>query len=451
MRPLIYQKLFLNSSTKTIVIFATVLLWLIVTVAFSAAVFRFESQKIADQKVLRHKSIEETLIRVFEGYAKFGDLINSKGTVVEIGKPFGVTKFEICKDGLSVPPKPFNDPCVGLKNGYALSLNQESYELFFHWDERSDSELARVSHLLVLTGLISLILVTLVIIVFLRIFKKRLFYIANQISSVDSVEDIEHFKLDVPELKPIVSSIRNLFEIVNKYSKEIYRLKIEEFKIEIARQVAHDIRSPLSALQIAVSKLPNEGIEYILISSASQRIRAIADDLLKKPIQAEIANVADDILSVPLVENVELVNIQSVIEDIIREKRLSFNGKLDLDIGDGSELVTSGSKTETERIISNLLNNSIEALNDSVDPQITVFLRSYGSSINITIADNGRGIPSEILENLGKKGATFGKEGGSGLGIYGAKKYIEKMGGKLEIKSRLGDGTMVMIILPRSV
>jgi hypothetical protein len=73
MRPLIYQKLFLNSSTKTIVIFATVLLWLIVTVAFSAAVFRFESQKIADQKVLRHKSIEETLIRVFEGYAKFGD------------------------------------------------------------------------------------------------------------------------------------------------------------------------------------------------------------------------------------------------------------------------------------------------------------------------------------------------------------------------------------------
>jgi signal transduction histidine kinase len=69
----------------------------------------------------------------------------------------------------------------------------------------------------------------------------------------------------------------------------------------------------------------------------------------------------------------------------------------------------------------------------------------------VRVEDNGRGIPSEILENLGKKGATFGKEGGSGLGIYGAKKYIEKMGGKLEIKSRLGDGTMVMIILPRSV
>jgi len=449
MRPSTYQKSFLNRSTKTIVVTATIILWLVVTAAFSAAVFKLESQKIEDQKILRRKSIEETLIRVFEGYAKFGDMINSKGSVLEIGKPFGLSSFNVCKNGMSVPPLPFDDVCSELKHGYSLGLNQENYELFFNWDQESDTELARVFELLLLTSLISLILVTLVVIVFLRVFKIRLFYIASQISSVDTVEGIEHFKLDVPELKPITSSIRNLFEIVNRYSNEISRLKVEEFKTEIARQVAHDIRSPLSALQIAVGRLSNEGEEYSLIVNASQRIREIADDVLKMPLNK--LNVSTNEISIVSgkVDDLDSVDLEKVVSSIINEKKLSFSGQFLLDTQEAVVFMVLISKIEIERIISNLLNNSVEALAEEVDPQITVFLRGYDSTVSLSIVDNGPGINEEVLNQLGQKGATFGKVGGSGLGLYSAKSYIEKLGGKLEIQSREGNGTMVTISLPR--
>ncbi len=70
----------------------------------------------------------------------------------------------------------------------------------------------------------------------------------------------------------------------------------------------------------------------------------------------------------------------------------------------------------------------------------------------ISIQDNGRGIDSEILSKLGKKGASFGKDGiqnGFGLGIYHARSLVEGAGGRLEIESKLGQGTVVTLWLPK--
>jgi signal transduction histidine kinase len=453
MKQSIYQKLFLNRSTKTILVSVTAVLWLLVTVAFSFAVFNLESKRINDQNVLRRKSIEETLVRVFEGYAKFGDLINSKGTVNEIGKPFGLSSFSLCKNKQSVPPKPFGDECLNLSEGYALNLNQENYEMFFSWDERFDYEIVRLFELLFFTCLISLVLVTLVTIVFLRVFKIRLFYVSNQISKVNSLEDLAQFKLDVSELRPITSSIQKLFEVVEKYSSEISRLKVEEFKSQMARQVAHDIRSPLSALQIAVTRLQNDTPEHELIVSASQRIRAIADDLLKKPSNTEqgqslVAEEASFDLS--MIQDQELIDLKQIVEVIVGEKKLSYSGQFILDFHEETNLKITGNKTEVERVVSNLLDNAIEALGNSSESEISVFLRIYGKSVSLSIADNGPGIPKNILAQLGQKGATFGKAGGSGLGLYGAKQYLEKLGGKLEIQSQEGSGTMVVVTVPRA-
>mgnify|MGYP001585236637 CR=1 FL=1 len=68
--------------------------------------------------------------------------------------------------------------------------------------------------------------------------------------------------------------------------------------------------------------------------------------------------------------------------------------------------------------------------------------------------DNGQGIPKNILEKLGEKGVSHGKEGstsGSGLGIYHAKKAIESFKGKFEILSREGLGTTITITFPKAL
>jgi anti-sigma regulatory factor (Ser/Thr protein kinase) len=110
--------------------------------------------------------------------------------------------------------------------------------------------------------------------------------------------------------------------------------------------------------------------------------------------------------------------------------------------------------TELKRVLSNLINNSIEAFPDGKG-RVTVGIRGYKDVVQIIISDNGKGIPASVLAKLGERGVSHGKESsgtsGSGLGVYHAKSTVEKYGGKFEIQSREGQGTMIQIQLPRAV
>ncbi|MES2217711.1 MAG: ATP-binding protein [Pseudomonadota bacterium] len=92
-------------------------------------------------------------------------------------------------------------------------------------------------------------------------------------------------------------------------------------------------------------------------------------------------------------------------------------------------------------------NNAVEA--DGNDIQI-----SLNQSVNnaiITITDNGCGIPSYLLDKLGQKGFTFGKQQGSGLGLYHAITTIQSWKGSFKVDSSIGNGTTITIHLPLSI
>ncbi|MBI4655215.1 MAG: sensor histidine kinase [Elusimicrobia bacterium] len=88
--------------------------------------------------------------------------------------------------------------------------------------------------------------------------------------------------------------------------------------------------------------------------------------------------------------------------------------------------------------------NSVEAGADKVE--ISVGLNE--KNVELKIKDNGKGIPKELLSDLGKKGRSSGKEDGSGLGLYHAKTNIERWGGRLTIESEPNKGAEVTITLP---
>jgi len=70
--------------------------------------------------------------------------------------------------------------------------------------------------------------------------------------------------------------------------------------------------------------------------------------------------------------------------------------------------------------------------------------------VTLRVEDTGHGVPASILSRLGEKGVTFGKPEGHGLGIYFAKSTVEAWGGRFQIDSDSGSGTVVEITLPRS-
>ncbi|MBI4350962.1 MAG: HAMP domain-containing histidine kinase [Elusimicrobia bacterium] len=219
-------------------------------------------------------------------------------------------------------------------------------------------------------------------------------------------------------------------------------LAVSKAVSDIAAQVAHDIRSPLAALGAAAKSLEQLPAEQrSLIEGSVNRMQGIADDLLRR-YRAPGAEIKT---------GPEVTALAGLIDQVLAEKRLQHKDKTGVKIVFTDEAVDAKASIkpkEFQRLISNLVNNSVEAFEKP--GTVSVGLSTLDGRVVIEIKDDGKGIPPEILARLGRKGETHGKAGGTGLGLYHARTTIESWGGSLQISSEPGKGTSVTIELPRS-
>jgi signal transduction histidine kinase len=213
----------------------------------------------------------------------------------------------------------------------------------------------------------------------------------------------------------------------------------------MARQVAHDIRGPLTALN-TLGRLSHEmGPEKKeLLLLAVGRINGIAEDLLRKGEGADVEEAPEVVSSSAGAE------LFSAISSLVKEYRFAHpQVQLTFQNHTGSEnLPIFLERIKVQRILSNILNNAIEAcsLGEAV---VTVTLLDRPDHWVIQVMDNGCGIPEEFLSRLGQEGASFGKTSGNGLGIFDAQQALKACGGDLQIHSRVGVGTQVILMLPK--
>lgn len=100
-----------------------------------------------------------------------------------------------------------------------------------------------------------------------------------------------------------------------------------------------------------------------------------------------------------------------------------------------------------ERVIWNLIKNADEALLNATEPLIKIYITKKNGNSLIIISDNGSGIPEQIKKNLFKLGSTYGKHGGTGIGLYSSKMIVEAHKGKIGFEST-NKGTTFLIELP---
>jgi signal transduction histidine kinase len=214
--------------------------------------------------------------------------------------------------------------------------------------------------------------------------------------------------------------------------------RFQEELTRTALQVTHDIGSPLAGLEAIVQStslvLPEK--ERTAIRNAAGRIRDISNTLLQKAQH----NLQDNS---PLSQQL----LQTLVNQVISEKRVQYSQiKIEAKFNESSYgLFAFIRASDFCRVLSNLINNAIEAI-DSVGC-ITISLFSLEKNVIIEIKDNGKGIANDILNKLGKLGVTHGKPQGIGMGLYHAINTIDGWGGKLDIQSEAGQGTTVQIIL----
>jgi signal transduction histidine kinase len=217
---------------------------------------------------------------------------------------------------------------------------------------------------------------------------------------------------------------------------------------EICTQVAHDIRSPLTALKMVerhLHPLPEDA--RILVRSAVARIQDIANHLLEKNRRLQ----TNSVTALTACDEQSTILLCALLESIITEKRLQIRSQKSIRIefdppAELYALFVHLQPNEFKRVISNLINNSIEAVGDH--GSITLQLERLEDTIKIHIRDTGCGIPLDKLEKLGCRGYTYGKEHGNGLGLYHAKMTMRALHGDLTIQSVVDVGTSVSLHLP---
>ena len=179
-------------------------------------------------------------------------------------------------------------------------------------------------------------------------------------------------------------------------------LAVAKATSDMAAQVSHDIRSPLAALGAAVKGLGVPEEQRDLLAGAVGRIQGIADDLLAR-------------YRAPGEEPrrwAEPCTLAGIIEQVIAEKRIQYKErpalKIEFNNNAGGARAAVDAR-ELQRIVSNLVNNAVEALEKG--GTVSVSLIRFDGQVRLEIKDDGKGIPPEILAKLGQKGETHGKAG----------------------------------------
>jgi signal transduction histidine kinase len=278
---------------------------------------------------------------------------------------------------------------------------------------------------------------------------KKVFLLATALNFIcffsDSIKHFSilfHFEYDLPFFERYSAAILlliSLVYLVSQLAQEVVKsLKKEAFE-EAAAQFVHDIQAPVAALRMATQIILNSPHEAsVIISSAVKRIFEICKSLkyFYKEKQGPTRQ-----------------SLKYLIDSLVEEKRvLNLNNQVKIELHYDNQAIESFVNVqpmELCRVLSNLVDNSREAIGESGLIQINV--RCKNKQVWVEVSDNGRGISSMQMKNIGKKGISFGKPKGSGLGLYHAKKMIQSWEGNVKINSQAGVGTSVTIILPECV
>ncbi len=234
--------------------------------------------------------------------------------------------------------------------------------------------------------------------------------------------------------------VRQVIEMKLAEQRRADELSAEKRLLEFARQVAHDIRSPLSALTIFVKRARLQTDMRTFVVSATTRIHDIANDLLVRANSSPI-----------LRANTPQASLSESVQQIGEELRIRFSDSgliVDVQAGDHDPALPFDiPRIEFERVLSSLASNAAEAASQGGAGRIALAVRADAKRICVEITDDGPGIPIDLTPHLGKMVVPSSKPNGSGIGVYNAANMLRAWKGELAFESD-SNGTTARIFLP---
>jgi len=213
---------------------------------------------------------------------------------------------------------------------------------------------------------------------------------------------------------------------------------------EIARRLAHEIKNPLTPIQLSAERVQNKIINKL--NEADKELLNKSTNTIIKQVDALklMANEFAEYSRTPSIVR-KKINITELIDEIIylySDQNIEIKKNYPKKI---KEIKIDENKFR--QVLINIFDNSKAATENIKNPKIIITVKYNKNFIMLKFADNGIGIPTEIIDNIYEPYVTS-KKTGTGLGLAIVNKIIEEHSGNIEIKNTKPNGVCILITLP---
>ncbi len=245
------------------------------------------------------------------------------------------------------------------------------------------------------------------------------------------------------EIETLITAYNSMVDELENSVSKLAKSEREQAWREMAKQIAHEIKNPLTPMRLSTQSFERK------FDPKDPDIKQKVSEFSKSMIQqidtlSAIATAFSNFAKMP-VQKTEQLNMVEVIKSalqIFSEDYIHFSCKKE-------EITTQWDKSQLIRVITNLVKNAIQALDENPDKKVDVTLYEDAKNNIITVADNGKGILEKDKKKVFEPKFTT-KSSGMGLGLAIVKNIIEIYGGTIDFTSEVNVGTVFKIVLPKN-
>ena len=281
------------------------------------------------------------------------------------------------------------------------------------------------------------------------------YFISNFVTkSLDSIgETIKKTNLQNQNIKiNIHNTPKEVVTLIDSYNTMIDKLKSSAVKLakseretawrEMAKQVAHEIKNPLTPMRLSIQTFERgyrRGEDF-----SKKRVKEFSESLIQQiDTMSSIATAFSDFAEMPEPKK-EKLNVVEVVElaiDIFNRDQINFTSN-------SEKIYANFDRTQLIRVITNLLKNAFQAIPVERTPKIDVNISDDDNFVKISISDNGYGISKTDTEKIFEPSFTT-KSSGMGLGYSMIKIIINAYNGDISFNSKTNIGTTFNINFPK--
>ena len=321
---------------------------------------------------------------------------------------------------------------------FILSLPYQ--EDISHYDKEVDGFLVRILQVYTF-----MLIISIVVSYFLSEYITRsLKQISQKIQAIKINKKNERIEIEneVKEINQIVDAYNKMVDRLEESTQKLLQNQKEQAWREMAKQVAHEIKNPLTPMQLTVQNFerkfdPKDPMIHKKLQDYTNTLLQQIDTM------GAVASAFSNFASMPAqkLETIDVVYVTKLALDLFNEDFITYSSEYD-------RLIIKFDKTQLIRIITNLIKNALQAITeDQVKKVVEIHITKEDQMVLISVKDNGIGIDQENKWRIFQPKFTT-KSSGMGLGLAIIKKIVEGYSGTITFESELGKGTTFLVKLP---